>query len=96
MLQVKLPNGQTIESKAAYLLKIKIENICLEVVLFEVTMQQQFIFGSDFCQEHQAVVDFSSTELSLTVEGTVLTVKLLKENLGLELNEVKEMASKNL
>ena len=41
-------------------------------------------------------MDFCTMELSLTVGSTVITTQLLKEELGLELNEVKEMAQKNL
>ena len=95
-LQVSLPNVDKIVSKAAHKLAIQIEKINLEVILYEVNMKQNFIFGSDFCQEFQAVVDFSNMELSLTVGSTVVTVQLLKEELGLELNEVKEMSQNNL
>ena len=48
-LHVTLPNGDSIKTKAAYTLKIYIEDIEFEVILFEVKMQQHIIFGADFC-----------------------------------------------
>ena len=59
-------------------------------------MKQNFILGSDFCQQFSVVIDFSTMNLSLTVGTSDLAVQLLKEELAMELNEVKELCSKNL
>ena len=95
-LIVDLPNGQKIQSKGAYKLVILVENIDLEIIVHEVEMKQNFIFGSDFCQQFSVVVDFSTMILSLAVGSSQLAVQLLKEELALELNEVKELCTKNL
>ena len=73
-------------------MQIKIDNFSLEIVLHAIEMQQEFIFGSDFCQEFKVLVDFQNMQLSLTVASTVVTVQLLREKLDLALNEVHELA----
>ena len=72
-------------------MQIKIDNFSLEVVLYAVDMQQEFIFGSHFCQEFKVLVDFQNMQLSLTVASTMVTVQLLREKLDFALNEVQEL-----
>ena len=95
-LSIILPNGNKISTTAAYKLKIKIENYELVVTLFEVDMQQLVIFGADFCQEFSALVDFSQQAVQLQIGSATLTATLLQEELGLELNEIKELATEKL
>ena len=59
-------------------------------------MEQPFILGADFCQEYAVVLDFSRMLAKLAIGSTTVQVPLLREQLGLELNECKELASGKL
>ena len=63
----------------------------MSVEVFELDMEQQFIFGSDFCTKFGVHVDFSNSTLSFTLDGTTVTTMLVKEQIDVEMDMLSSL-----